>query len=78
MTWFAKSGVSYLRSRDGGKTWDPVVALSREGAMPFIATAGDVVYVIFVSRRDGHAAVIFKCDPVGNKAGASRGLTRAP
>jgi hypothetical protein len=72
MTWFAKNGVSYLRSCDGGKAWDPVVTLSKEGAMPFIATAGDAVYVMFVSRREGHAAVFFKCDPVGNKAGASR------
>ena len=38
--------------------------------MPFIATGGDAVYVIFTSRRDGRAAVFFKCDPIGNKDAA--------
>src|SRR5262249_24539918 len=71
LTWFAKSGVSYRRSRDGGKTWEAASALSREGAMPFITTGGDAVYVLFLSRRDGHPAVFFKRDPVGNKAAAT-------
>jgi hypothetical protein len=67
LAWFSKDGISYKRSRDAGKTWDPVVSLSRNGAMPFLATAGEAVYVIFRSQRDGDPAIYFKCDPTGNQ-----------
>lgn len=69
MAWFSKEGISYLRSRDGGNSWDPVVSLAKKGAMPFIATAGEAVYVIFTSQRAGNQAIYFKYDPIGNKAG---------
>jgi hypothetical protein len=71
MAWFSKNGISYRRSRDGGNRWDPVVSLAKEGAMPFIATAGEAVYVLFTSRRDGFPAVYFKADLTGNKAAAA-------
>jgi hypothetical protein len=67
LTWFSKDGISYLRSRDGGERWDPVVSLTKQGAMPFLATAGEAVYAIFTSQRDGHSAISFKCDLTGNK-----------
>jgi hypothetical protein len=70
MAWFSKEGIAYRRSRDGGKSWDPVVSLTKNGAMPFLATAGDAVYVIFTSQRAGNQAVYFKRDPTGNKATA--------
>jgi hypothetical protein len=70
MAWFSKDGISYLRSRDGGKSWDPIVSLTKQGAMPFLATAGEAVYAIFMSQRAGNQAIYFKCDPTGNKAAA--------
>lgn len=66
MAWFSKEGISYVRSRDGGKNWDPAVSLTKNGLMPFLATAGDAVYAIYVSQRDGNQAVYFRCDPTGN------------
>jgi hypothetical protein len=71
MAWFSKEGISYLRSRDGGNSWDPVVSLTKKGAMPFLATAGDAVCVIFTAQRGGNQAIYFKCDPTGNKAAAT-------
>lgn len=71
MTWFSKEGISYLRSRDGGNRWDLVVSLTKQGSTPFIATAGEAVYVIFTAQRAGIQGVYFKCDPTGNKAPAS-------
>jgi hypothetical protein len=71
MAWFSKEGISYRRSRDAGKSWDPVVPLTKKGAMPFLATAGEAVYVLFTSQRDGNQAVYFRCDPTGNKAAAA-------
>jgi hypothetical protein len=68
LAWFSKEGISYLRSRDEGKGWDPVVSLSKQGAMPFLATAGEAVYAIFTSQREGYPAIYFKCDLTGNKA----------
>ena len=70
MVWTGKEGVLYLNSRDGGETWAPIVTLTAKGGMPFIATSGDAVNVIFRSQRDGHPAIYFKCDPTGNKATA--------
>jgi hypothetical protein len=75
MAWFSKEGISYLRSRDGGKSWDPAVSFTRQGAMPFIATVGEAVYTIFTSQRDGQTAVYFKCDTSGNKATAPKKST---
>ncbi len=73
LAWFSRDGISYLRSRDGGKGWDPVVSLAKEGAMPFLATAGEAVYVVFTSKRDGHPAIYFKRDLLGNKVPAPGG-----
>jgi hypothetical protein len=71
LTWFAKEGISYLRSRDGGKSWAPAVMLSPAGTMPFLATAGEAVYVLFTSREDGRTSVFFRCDPIGNTTAAA-------
>jgi hypothetical protein len=67
LAWWSKEGISYRRSRDAGKSWEPAVFLTRSGAMPFLATAGDAVYVLFVSPRDGQPAIYFMSDPTGNK-----------
>jgi hypothetical protein len=72
MAWFSRDGVSYVRSRDGGTSWDPVVPLTKKGAMPFLATAGEAVYAIFTSQREGFPAVYFRWDLTGNKAAAPR------
>jgi hypothetical protein len=69
IAWFSKNGVSYRRSRDEGKSWDPVVSLTEKGAMPFLATAGEAVYVLFKSRDDG---IYFRCDPTGNRPVAGK------
>jgi hypothetical protein len=68
MAWFSKEGVSYRRSRDAGKNWEPAVSLTKNGAMPFLATAGEAVYVLFKSRDDG---IYFRCDLTGNKPAAA-------
>jgi hypothetical protein len=75
MTWFAKDGISYLRSRDGGKSWAPAVVLNPAGTMPFLATAGDAVYVLFTSRQDGRMVVFVQCDPVGNQTAPATNKT---
>ena len=68
MVWTGKEGVMYLYSNNGGASWDPVISLTSKGAQPFIAVAGEAVHVVFVSRRDGHGAIYYKCNPTGNKA----------
>lgn len=68
MIWTAKEGIMYLHSGNGGASWDPVINLVTKGTMPFIAVAGDAMHVIFMSQRNGHVAIYYKCNPTGNKS----------
>lgn len=71
LTWIGKQGILYQCSTDAGATWQPPTVLTDKGKMPFIATTGEAVHVIFISQRDGHNAIYYKRDLAGNKA-ASR------
>jgi hypothetical protein len=69
MAWSSKEGISYARSRDGGKNWGPAVNVARNGGMAFLATAGDALFILYTTPRDANPAVYFRCDPTGNKSG---------
>lgn len=68
LAWFGKEGISYRHSADEGQTWDPVIKLTAQGGIPFLAAADDAVWALFRSQRDGHGAIYFKSDPIGNKS----------
>ncbi len=63
------TGVFYQHSDDGGATWDSgtnLVGGASKPARAFVGVGGPVVHVIWTDQRDGHAAVYYKRNPMGN------------
>lgn len=63
LVWFEESGgasrVHYLRSPDGGSTWEPAHRLSRSAtaSYPAIAIAGNRVYAVWQEQKGGRPIV---------------------
>jgi len=66
LTWSSPAGLMYQHSGNGGASWEPAVVLTSKGSFAFMATAGDVMHLIFRSQRDGHGAIYYKRNPSGN------------
>lgn len=66
LVWFEESGgasrVHYLRSPDGGSTWEPARRLSRSATAtyPAIALAGNRVYAVWHELRGGRPVVLLR------------------
>jgi len=66
--------IYYLRSTDGGVTWDSPTRLTESpgpSARPSIAMAGNDLHVVWFDGRDGNAEIYYKHSP-------NRGATWGP
>jgi hypothetical protein len=64
-----KDGIIYQHSNDGGKTWgkDSILVSSASKPMrPFVAATGNSLHIIWTDQRDGHNAIYYKRNPLGN------------
>jgi hypothetical protein len=68
LAWSNQKEIAYVYSSDGGATWEAVSTLTDKGSFPFLAAQGEVLHVLFTSQRDGHGAIYYKRNPMGNKA----------
>jgi hypothetical protein len=61
--------IYYKRSTDGGASWGGDTRLTNddsESDFPSVATAGNVVHVVWHDTRDGNYEIYYKRDPTGN------------
>jgi hypothetical protein len=73
--WVFNNDALYVRSRDGGATWDSTIVLVPAVNMPsstFIELGDTSVYAIWVDRREGHTEIYFTKNPNGNKQDSAK------
>jgi hypothetical protein len=64
--------IYYIRSTDGGKSWESVTRLTNNTAVsfyPFVAASNSGVHVIWQENRDGNNEIYYKRNPAGNPVG---------
>jgi len=64
--------IYYIRSTDGGKSWESVIRLTNNTAVsfyPFVAASNSGVHVIWQENRDGNNEIYYKRNPAGNPVG---------